>query len=192
MPAIAETKKLLTDWLLIVYDIPAGRNEEEANRNDAFRAYWIYNAKRLGAVRHTESVYYAPFHPRTMQLAQEIAERAGGQVYIFHSKITTPAAAKDFTTRYDKAIEEEYFDELEQRIKEAEESIVKEENNRITAQKVRACKFFLNLCDSVVARRASPDLETRFRAFQTYIPKLEQSYQKRKAEQEAAKARAKA
>jgi len=95
------------DWVLITYDIPA--------RMDTTRKRVIRALRNMGALRHTDSVYYLPVSEKAIQLAETLP----GEVYVWRSSLTSDTQAKRLTQEYyNKIIEgvkklHERIDDLE-------------------------------------------------------------------------------
>jgi len=100
-----ETKIIQEDWVLITYDIPA---KDKKLRNE-----FIRDAKQLGAIPHTDSVYLMPYSEKAMQLAAELAEK--GHAVVWRSKQEDKQKAIEITTTYNSALSAR-CDYLEQRL----------------------------------------------------------------------------
>jgi hypothetical protein len=76
------------DWILVTYDIPRSRDNVRKKVIRALRA--------LGAMRHTDSVYYMPYNPK----AYEIAASLPGEAYVWRSSLTSDTQARQVTQDY--------------------------------------------------------------------------------------------
>jgi len=90
-----ETKFIQQDWVLITYDIPA--------KDKKLRHEFIKQAKQLGAIPHTDSVYLLPFSEKAMELASELAVK--GHAVVWRSKQEDKQKAIEITIKYDTALE---------------------------------------------------------------------------------------
>ena len=90
-----ETKLIQEDWVLLTYDIPA--------KDKKLRSEFIRDAKKLGAIPHTDSVYLMPFSEKAMQLASELA--VTGHAVVWRSKQEDKQKAIEITIKYDTALE---------------------------------------------------------------------------------------
>jgi len=89
-----ETKFIQEDWVLICYDIPA--------KDRKLRHEFIRDAKQLGAIGHTDSVYLMPYSEKAMELASELAIK--GHAVVWRSKQEDKQKAIEITTSYDAAL----------------------------------------------------------------------------------------
>ncbi|MDI6847001.1 MAG: hypothetical protein QMD23_02575 [Candidatus Bathyarchaeia archaeon] len=101
--------QLQHDWLLITYDIPRTQDKE---RKRIIRAL-----KNMGALMHTESVYYLPANPK----AVEIARTLPGQSFVWRSSLTSDSQAKKLTQNYYTQIVEG-IDKLDKRLHELQQN----------------------------------------------------------------------
>lgn len=88
-----EIKSIMTDFMLITYDIPSSKEGMKA------RADFLRTARRFGVVQHTESVYYAPW---TTEANVAVTKLAGkGKVYVWRASVTDETQARYLTKVYD-------------------------------------------------------------------------------------------
>lgn len=73
------------DWILITYDIPKSQ--------DSIRKKTIRTLRKMGALRHTDSVYYLPFNAQ----AYELAANLPGETYVWRSTPTSDSQANQLT-----------------------------------------------------------------------------------------------
>lgn len=79
------------DWILITYDIPKSQ--------DSIRKKTIRTLRKMGALRHTDSVYYLPFNAQAYELAANLPGKAlfGG---VFRPQTVKPTNSQEtFTTK---------------------------------------------------------------------------------------------
>jgi len=100
-------REIQRDWILITYDIPA--------RMDSTRKRVIRALRSMGALKHTDSVYYLPASEKAVQLAEGLP----GEVYVWHSCLTSDVQAKQVTQDYYNKIVEA-VDKLHARLDELE------------------------------------------------------------------------
>lgn len=91
-------KTFIDSWILLTFDLP--HNEE----GDRARREFLANAKRLGAVMHTESVYYMPFTQAASLTALEMAKVKGGEVHVWYSQTPDEQKAIELTKDYDERL----------------------------------------------------------------------------------------
>jgi vancomycin resistance protein YoaR len=72
-----QVRDVVTDWLLLTYDIP--HNEA----GDKARQQFLIDASAIGATRHTDSVYLMPDSPEAKVLALKLADTKGGEVIVW-------------------------------------------------------------------------------------------------------------
>lgn len=104
--------ELHRDWVLITYDIPRA--------HDGVRKKVIRELQKMGALRHTDSVYYLPYNSKACDLAATLP----GQAYVWRAGATSDSQAKRLTQDYYDRIEEglqkirERLDTLEEELPE--------------------------------------------------------------------------
>jgi len=140
-------KEVLDDFILITYDIP---NNEEGNK---VRTEFYHTARRIGAVMHTESVYYMPWTQAANIAALSIAEK--GKVFVWYSK-TSGDTARELTIRYDMVIKN-WIDELDERIEKITGHIESGKVNLADNMMERTVSTLLEL-DNIVKERKSSSL----------------------------------
>jgi len=86
--------ELHRDWILITYDIP--------RVHDGVRKKVIRDLRKMGAMRHTDSVYYLPYSSK----ACEVAATLPGQAYVWRAGPTSDTQAKRLTQDYFNRIKE--------------------------------------------------------------------------------------
>jgi hypothetical protein len=79
------------NWILITYDIP--------RRNAALRRSVLRRLYRLGAVRHTDSVYYLPYSYEALSAISGVSD-----VYVWCSELTVDEQAEQLTQHYMKGL----------------------------------------------------------------------------------------
>ena len=102
-----EAKTIISDWLLITYDIP------HTPDGDKLRREFLEQARLIGATKHTESVYLMPFSSRAELLALKLAKRADAIVWT--SQTTDDGVARQLTKKYDRYLTN-MLDEISERI----------------------------------------------------------------------------
>jgi hypothetical protein len=98
------------DWILITYDIP--------RKHDAVRKKVIRGLRKMGGMRHTDSVYYLPYNAK----AYEIAATLPGEAYVWRSSLTSDTQAKQLTQDYYNKITEG-LEKLHERLDILEEEL---------------------------------------------------------------------
>jgi len=87
---VAEVKEIISDFILIVYDIPATAKK--------LRAAFLRDAKAIGAIQHTQSCYLLPLSDKAFELANELAVK--GSAVVWKSKQPDKEKALEITTKY--------------------------------------------------------------------------------------------
>jgi hypothetical protein len=105
----AEVKTIVSDWVLITYDIPQSAAK--------LRRTFIKEAKALGAEKHTASVYYMPYSDEAMDLANKL--ESAGYAVVWRSYQPDQAKAIVLTINYADKLKVR-CDTIEQRLSMAE------------------------------------------------------------------------
>lgn len=84
-----------SDWILFTYDLPNTPEGVKARYN------FLGKAKYLGAMQHTESVYFMPWTDAANAAALDLAD--AGTVYVWHTKVGEVNSI-DLTKDYDAKI----------------------------------------------------------------------------------------
>ncbi len=90
----AEVKELLSDWVLISYDIPAKEKQ--------LRRTFIRDAIALGAEQFTESCYLLPFGDKAMELANKL--ESAGHAVVWQAHMPDEAKALEITAKYQDGV----------------------------------------------------------------------------------------
>lgn len=118
MSAFANTevniRPLVDKWILLTYDLLVTKAGEEA------RSKFLANARRIGAVKHTNSVYLMPWTPQAELAALQVA--AIGDAYLWISEAKDMA---QLTKEYDKKTDV-LFDEIEERLDKIEGHLIQD------------------------------------------------------------------
>lgn len=104
--AQVHAREIVEDWLLITYDIP--RTAE----GDRARYEFLHQARAVGAVAHTESVYLMPW--TTLANIAAVSISKVGRVYLWYAR-TDVGMARELTVLYDKHVWE-WVEDVEKRI----------------------------------------------------------------------------
>lgn len=102
-----EVREIVDDWLLLTYDLP------KSAEGDVARYWFLKEARKLGAVGHTESVYLMPWTIDASILAVELSRV--GKTYIWHTKVDDEKMARELTMHYDMAVAN-WLDDLNGRL----------------------------------------------------------------------------
>lgn len=90
-------KEFQNDWILFTYDLPNTKEGIKA------RYEFLYKAKWLGAIQHTESVYLMPWTHQSNTAALNLA--SVGKVYLWYTKVGDEQQAIGLTRDYDTGLE---------------------------------------------------------------------------------------
>lgn len=94
MTSKAEEKELLTDWILLTYDIPA--------KEKKLRRQFLKEAHAIGAEAHTESVYLIPYSEKAMALANEL--ESAGHAVVWSAQQHDITKAVEINVKYSEGI----------------------------------------------------------------------------------------
>lgn len=148
-----QIKDVVSDWLLITYDLP---NTEEGNKA---RFAFLKQAKQIGATRHTDSVYLMPWTPTAEGLALQLSRAQGGDVVLWTSRTLEEDQNRVITAMYDASLTPQ-LKELSERIDRIWEN--KTHNREKTAQKmIPKTTRMLNNLEEAIRRRGSQTLWIR-------------------------------
>ena len=114
MKAKAETKELILDFVLIMYDIPATEKQ--------LRRQFIKSALEMGAEQYTESVYLLPFSEKALVMANEL--ESAGHAVVFSAHQHNMATAVEINVKYAEGIKNR-CEAIEQRLVIVQEYIKK-------------------------------------------------------------------
>lgn len=93
-----QERDLISDWILITYDLPV------TPEGMAARSKFLHMAPRLGAMMHTRSVYFMPQSQASEVAALELSKV--GQVFVWTSSLDD-VKSKELTQLYDSRIRDE-------------------------------------------------------------------------------------
>ena len=141
------TRPILSNWLLLTYDLPHTPAGDKARRR------FLAGAEHIGAVQHTQSVYLLPWTDESLKLAAGVAEV--GHAYLWTTKMEDREYAREVTRTYDKKIKPR-FDQIGERIGRIEGHVGKHPK---TAQKMAVrTQNMLDDLEAAVIRRRSNEL----------------------------------
>lgn len=92
-----QVRDVVDKFLLLTYDLP---DTEAGNKA---RTHFLTEARAIGAVSHTESVFMMPWSPAAEALALNLAKTEGGEV-ICWAQAQPLNKAEEITQRYDNAL----------------------------------------------------------------------------------------
>ena len=102
-----DVKEIINDWILLTYDIPGTPEGTKA------RYKFLREARRIGAIPQTESVYLMPWSIDADFAALEVA--AAGHAYVWYSQAKDDETAKKATIKYDEVVDK-LFTNVEKRM----------------------------------------------------------------------------
>lgn len=103
-----ELKEVADSFILITYDLP--RTEE----GDKARLEFLKEARKIGAVQHTESVYIMPWTQDANVAAVLAAKVEKSKVFVWFTKVD-PAVGEQLLVHYDMTVRR-WFDEVDERL----------------------------------------------------------------------------
>ena len=113
-----QVKELVDRWILLTYDLPVTKEGNDA------RYKFLNAAHRIGAIKHTNSVYLMPWTPEAELAALEVASM--GDAFLWISTVKDTA---ELTRDYDKK-SEKIFDEVYNRIDNIEQHMLQNHTKR--------------------------------------------------------------
>jgi len=108
-----QVRELVDKWILLTYDLPVTKEGNDA------RYKFLASARRVGAIKHTNSVYLMPWTPQAELAALEVA--AIGDAFLWISEVKEDRVAK-LTRDYDRK-SRVIFDKVEERLTRIENHI---------------------------------------------------------------------
>ena len=147
------TREICDKWLLLTYDMPHTEAGDKARRE------FLSQARALGAMQHTESVYLMPLTPAGELAAIELSK--SGKVVIWTSQTTDPQKAKEVTQGYDEELKG-FLKKLSERVHRMLE-LKKEAKYGIFNKMVKKTDEMMADMRAAVDRRGNPDLDLYFR-----------------------------
>jgi len=136
-------RPIVYDWILLTYDLPVAERKTRYN--------FLKEARLIGAVRHTQSVYLMPYTETAMSLAEEVAGR--GKAYVWVSQVDE-AKASLLTAIYDRGMEGK-FSEIERRLKRIAQHITNHRRG-VARRMIATTGQRLRLLEATLKRRGSP------------------------------------
>lgn len=100
-------KEIAEEWLVLTYDVPNDKKGQQA------RYEFLKQARLMGFVQHTESVYYGPWTHEANVIAINLAQ--AGKVWAWHSKAASPEQAAELAMVYDRQMTQ-WLDEAAERL----------------------------------------------------------------------------
>ena len=107
-----EPKELVDNWILLTYDLPAGKV------GGAARYQFLKQVPKLGAVMHTSSVYLIPWSEQAEIAALQVTK--AGQAFLWTAQVKEEEKQKELTELYDSTIKKR-IDDIYDRIKRIKE-----------------------------------------------------------------------
>ena len=149
LEAPVQVKEIVEEFLLITYDVPVS---DEGNKA---RTEFLQRAASIGAVMHTESVYYMPW----TQVADITALKLSkiGKVYAWYAK-ADPETARDLTRHYDQQVMS-WIDELDKRLDKIMGHI-NDGHIKLAHRMIERTLPMISEQEAIIKRRGSPALET--------------------------------
>jgi hypothetical protein len=145
-------QELIEEWILIEYDIPSPVSFASKRARKKF----LKSASRIGAMRHSRSVYLMPNTPQAQLASVELSKTIGAGVYLWPSKVEGKQAVQ-ITDFYDKKIQEQ-IDTIRQRL-EKEDILVKGEKFGMADRMHRkTTSLFSQVCFAVAQRGATSQI----------------------------------
>ncbi|MFH1485552.1 MAG: hypothetical protein ABIH46_05730 [Chloroflexota bacterium] len=107
MEVPVEIKEIISDWILLTYDLPTNEAGNKA------RYEFLKEAPRAGFAQHTESVYLAPWTEDASFAILKLAEV--GKLFVWYTTVSDPEKARELTRHYDQEVLS-WLDDLDARL----------------------------------------------------------------------------
>jgi hypothetical protein len=144
-----ETREIVDKWLLLTYDLPVSKEGNRA-RNEFYK-----QARHLGAVQNTESVYLLPWTTDAEIMAMELADVKSARVIVWTAQ-TSEEQSKEITRRYDAGLRPT-LKLIEERIDRLEYMMIKGWYKKAEKYTIKTERILLDL-EAAVVRRGSAQM----------------------------------
>jgi len=145
-----QVRELVDKWILLTYDLPVTKEGNDA------RYKFLANAHRIGAIKHTNSVYLMPWTPQAELAALQVA--AIGDAFLWISEVKEDRVAK-LTQDYDrKSII--MFDKVEERLDKIEGHMIQGHMKR-AARMLDKTRPMVDSLINIASQRGNLDLYER-------------------------------
>lgn len=142
-----QVRELVDRWILLTYDLPVTKEGNDA------RYKFLALARRVGAIKHTNSVYLMPWTPQAELAALEVA--AIGDAFLWISEVKEDRVAK-LTYDYDRK-SRVVFDKVEERLDRIENHITVGHMKR-AARMLHKTKPMVESLINIASQRGAVDL----------------------------------
>jgi len=141
-----QIKEVVEKFLLITYDLPRSEAGNKA------RQQFLIQAKSIGAVQFTESVYMMPWGGEAERLALSLAKTAGGEVIVW-SQAQPLNKQEEVTASYDNALRPRMV-EISERLDKIGEYKYKNRRKMVLKMLPKTEQLMANM-EAAIARRGS-------------------------------------
>ncbi len=138
-----ETVEIVSQWLLITYDLPHTPEGDKARRN------FLNQASLIGATQHTASVYYMPWSIEAECLAMDLAKI--GKACVWTSKPAETLDCEKLTEQYDKNLEK-LLDEMVETIGKIDKHFKRGHEKQVRRMALKAKQRLRKLFEAVKRR----------------------------------------
>jgi len=134
-------KYLTKNWILITYDLPRTKVKE--------RLWVVRELRKLGAIRHTYSVYLLPYSQEAEETAKSL--KYLGEVYIWKSEFDDKASYEATKSFFDGIIE--VRDEIKERIDDLNSKLLEKKGKlSLLKQRLKTIEYLLIQLDTACQR----------------------------------------
>lgn len=143
------TREICSEFYLLTFDLPT---TEEGNKA---RAKFYERARRVGAVPHTESVFYLPACPESELAIVEVAE--AGNAFVWTTSVKDEQTARELTEKYDQGISNDILQEIKERLTKMRKHAEDGKSGIIERMKPKTDRMIVDAA-GIAARRGSEKL----------------------------------
>ncbi len=143
-----ETVEIVSQWLLITYDLPHTPEGDKARRK------FLTEAALIGATQHTASVYYMPWTPEAESLAIDLAKI--GKACVWSSRPSEILDCEKLTEQYDKKLEN-ILDKILAEVEKIAKHYKNGHDKQVKRMSIKLRRRLSKLKDAIM-RRGSPSI----------------------------------
>jgi hypothetical protein len=169
-----QVNKIYDSWILITYDL---NRKSRGKFRDAI--------KSLGAMRHTDSVYYLPHSEEAFTAVKQAM--GGGEIFVWASKLDKPTA-ETFTKKFAQDLQW-LLNDINLQLTEAEKAIEEmdksdEASVKKAARRLKGARVLITQADAAFTRAGLDKEATEFKAYGALFKVLLDSFKRRSGKEE--------
>jgi len=142
-----QVREIVDKWILLTYDLPVTKEGNEA------RSKFLTTARRIGAIKHTNSVYLMPWTPQAELLALNVSQI--GEAFLWISQVKEDKVAgltKDYDTK-----SKQIFKDVAERLDKIEGHVVAE-HLKLSEKMLEKTRPMIEGLVSIATQRGSVEL----------------------------------